>query len=187
VNEITKSVSSQGEITVPVPASVAEPVRDGTVLVATVAGKTVYYVSPVYASRVINENNDGEKEFPAPHFIPGLGLTESETGADFKYNKVTGKYDIPVFPENFMSNTKANPILQGMYHILPGFPSNTQLHDAAMGRMGDPNAFVKAVTIPPYFGYNYYGVLGTLMDVPNYNTNFTDIRNSVIYGNVNGK
>jgi hypothetical protein len=186
VNEITKMESSQGEITVPVPASVAEPVRDGTVLVATVAGKTVYYVSPVYASRVINENNDqtGKAPNPAPHFIPGLGLTESETGKDYSFNEVTETFDIPEFPKSLASGTKANPILKGMYHTIPGFPSNSGFHDAGMEWMGDPNGFVKAVTIPPYFAYNYYGAVGTLMDVPNYNTNFTGIRNSVI-GNTN--
>jgi hypothetical protein len=187
-NEITKSDSSKGEVTAPIPNQVAEPVRDGMYMVATTGGKTVYYVSPVYASRVINENNDqtGKPENPAPHFVPGLGLTKSETGRDPEIDVVTNQ-EIPVgFLESFTVGTNQNPILKGMYHTIPGFPSNTGFHDAAMEGMVNPSDFVKAVSIPPYFAYNYYGAVGTLMDVPNYNTNFTEIRNTVIHGNANG-
>lgn len=95
--------------------------------------------------------------------------------------KQTGAYIIPQFPQSLISGTKANPILQGMYHLVPMFPSDTQYHDVGMTGVTDNTT--KAVTIPSYFLYNTYGAVGTAIDVNNYNKNIPAITDNVVNGN----
>ncbi|MCE3233777.1 MAG: putative hemagglutinin, partial [Rickettsiaceae bacterium] len=146
---------------------------------ATVVGDTLTGFSPVYASGWIDEYNG---DSPAPNIWPGMGLTPSETGADFDVDTSTKDPIIPQFPASLVSNTKANPILIFLNQVMPTVRSDTQLHDPYIVKIGATDAGTKAVTIPSVFMYNTYGMFGTILDIPNYEQNTTNIAKDVIYG-----
>lgn len=143
-----------------------------------VLGDVAQGASPVHASRWVDGNN---RIFPAPHPIPGLGLTKSETGRDPIIDETTKMPIERPFPQNFITGENTNPLLKGMYHLVPMFPSNTQVHDVGMTGVADD--ITKAVTIPSYFFYNTYGAVGTAVDVKKYNQNIPAITDSVLNGN----
>jgi hypothetical protein len=59
--------------------------------------------------------------------------------------------------------SKYSPILKILNYTMPGAPSSTAYHDTGIDSMGGDlvDGTTKAITIPSYFLYNYYGAIGT--------------------------
>jgi hypothetical protein len=130
--------------------------------------------SPVWTSREINSLNG--KNIPAPNLLPGLFMTKSETGQTPDFNN-------PNLNDYIMGNK--NPLFQLSWQMLPGVKSATETHDFGMDKEEKLNGKANLVaTIIPYFISNYYGAIGTLIDVKNYQKNYTEIKQSFV-NNVN--
>ena len=129
--------------------------------------------SPVWVSRYINDNNN---EFAAPNIIPGLFLKTSEMGQDPEYD-LDGKIT------NY-SVSNRNPVFQFLNHTIPGGYSATSYHDVGMMK-NQAKSLEKIYTIPHYFLFNYYGSVGTLVDVRNYEKNYLNIKNDIFTNNQN--
>jgi len=131
-------------------------------------------------SRVGNENNtvttkekqsDGtyitlQTDYPAPNLLPAfwndpnMGISDSGCKAN------SGCY--------YLASDEA-PVLV-LAHGLPGSDSGSAFHDA--GKYPN-NPVITAITIPPYFIFNYIGAIGTFFDVPNWNKNFIDPKTNI--------
>jgi hypothetical protein len=127
-------------------------------------------LNPVKVSRNIDENNG---EAGAPNLLPGIfkgKFNASEVGRDYERDPVTGDKIIPSFPKSLASGTKANPFFRTLNYILPGFTSSADYHDHGMQPINnvERGKLEKAYTIPGYFVHNYYGSVGTILDVSNW-------------------
>lgn len=130
---------------------------------AGIVGEVLTGASPVYASRWVDGNNDRLNESnPAPNILPGAltgkAFSQSEMGQDVIKDE---NGNITNF---WVSNN--SPALRGLNYIWPGAPSSTSFHDTGIYNIENDigknvGGITKAVTIPPYFLYNYYGAIGT--------------------------
>jgi hypothetical protein len=131
--------------------------------------------SPVWASRVIDENNNeidsrtGEPiNHPAPNLLTGNPFNkDDEPSVGFADQNCR---------DNFLcGNTISDqaPHLQLLHFGIPGFKSFSQFHDAATTNAdgSEKNAAYKFFSIFPYIPANYYGAIGTILDAKNWTEN----------------
>jgi hypothetical protein len=137
-------------------------------------------LTPVWASRLIDENNneiDPDTGNPIPHPAPNLltGLW-SDNPSQPKERPSVGFAD-PSCRSNYLScgmwiSDKA-PHLQVLHYGIPGFKSFSQFHDAATTNPDgtEKSGAYKFISIFPYIPANYYGAIGTILDSKNWNQN----------------
>jgi hypothetical protein len=133
--------------------------------------------SPVWASRVIDENNDeidsrtGEPiNHPAPNLLTGNPFNKDDEPS-------VGRGDDACRDDNTICRYTISdraPHLKALHYGIPGFKSFSQFHDSQMfdkETNKEAGAAYKFFTIFPFIPANYYGAIGTILDAKNWTEN----------------
>ena len=132
---------------------------------------------------------DAEKYGKTPNLLPGVFVVPSLTGqAEYKmteeldYEYEFGK-PAPVQNPPLPLMSENNPLLQLLFHLVPGIKSFSEIHDVQMLQYEDAHhtaapSLYTVVTIPISFTRSLIGALQSTLDIANWGNNWNTIKTS---------
>ncbi|MDR2695167.1 MAG: hemagglutinin repeat-containing protein, partial [Deltaproteobacteria bacterium] len=126
----------------------------------------------------------------SPNLAPGAGRNGATVGQDswrmtddldYDRDQKTGERQPTKEYGSFTSD--GNPVLQFLYHVIPGFKSSSEIHDLQMRELekvygGEVPFLVLVGTIVPSFALNFLHAVGNTLNVSNWSSNWQKLQRS---------